>query len=186
LEIPEAAADIHRLLLLDASWTGAERYDEIGERGREALVSLANKLDAQYAIVERQAHALRQTFDRYSGWVNEISARALASEHLSTHSQAIRALLEVENDDDFAGRGAAAAEVLARRAPLEREELRRKGRALRKDGPIETDASHPTLCAAAQTIAATTPILVLNPATAGLGDALGALVVISAAAGVCD
>jgi hypothetical protein len=175
LEIAEAAADLQRLLVLDAAWTGAEGDDERGERDREALVSLANELDAQYAIVERHAHTLRRTFHRYSGWVNEISAKALAGAPLSAHREAIRGLLKVENDDDFAGRSAAAAEVLGRQAPLEREELRRKTLDLRKDGPIFTDASNPTLCSAAQTLAGTSGVLVLNPATEGVAAVFGAL-----------
>jgi hypothetical protein len=148
LEINEAVADMQRLVLLDAAWTRvAEGGDELGERDREALVSLGNQMDVQLSTVERHAHGLRQTFDRYRVWVNERVRSGLASEHLSDAQQEdVRRILKAE-DDDFAGRGVALTDLLARRVPVEREELRSKIPALRENGPVVTDMADETGCA---------------------------------------
>ncbi len=148
LELTEAAADMQRLFLLDAAWTSAaEGGDELGERDREALVSLGNKMDAQLATVERHAHTLRETFEGNRVWVNERVADMLTSSEHFTDAQRedFRRLLKVEGDD-FAGRGVAIADELARRAPVEREELRRKIPALRENGPVVTDMASETGC----------------------------------------
>jgi len=78
---------------------------KLGERDREALVALGNRLDEQLATVERHAHTLRHIFRRYRTWLNEGAAEALASERHLTAAQRedIRRVLKVEdNDFDFA------------------------------------------------------------------------------------
>jgi hypothetical protein len=148
LEIGEAAADMTCLVLLNASWTAAaERGYELGDRDREALFSLGNKIDAQLATVERHAHTLSQTYNSYHVWINESVADALASEQFTdAQREDIRGVLKVE-DDDFAGQGVAAAELLMRRVPIAREELRSNILALRQNGPIVTIMDHATTCA---------------------------------------
>jgi len=60
---------------------------KLGERDREALVALGNRLDEQLATVERHAHTLRHIFRRYRTWLNEGAAEALASERHLTAAQ---------------------------------------------------------------------------------------------------
>ena len=85
LDAAEAAADMLRLLSLDAAWTGAaERGGELSERDREALVALGRKIDAEVAIVERHAFVLRGIFESYRDSVNERAKTELAGEHFTT------------------------------------------------------------------------------------------------------
>lgn len=171
LEVVEAAADLHRLLLLDAAWTAAEaRSDEFVDPDRQALVALGNRLDADVALVERHADALRVIFESYGAWVNQRVSSELASERFTDSQREMARQIVAVEGDDFAGRGAFLAEALAQRAPIERKDLRTKTRMLRGDGPVVTDLSHEFACnILAGVIIAE---VALCPESAGLGCAL--------------
>jgi hypothetical protein len=150
-DLAGAVADIHWLLLLDAAWTGSEQGSgDYTPADRATLATLGSRIDDELATLERHAVTLRNTFATYSAWVNASITRALASEHFTasfTGSQRsdIRRVLAAE-DDDFAARGVVLAEDLSARVPREREEVGRKLRDLRGDGPIVTDIDHETAC----------------------------------------
>ena len=168
LDFAEAAADMLRLLSLDAAWTGvAERRGEFTERDREALVTLGRKIDAEVAVVERHAATLARTCESYRTVVNERIASALTSDRFSTSQREdVRRILGVEGDD-FAGRGIALGNSLAQRASAAREELRDKVSGLRSNSPPVTDLSHEFVCnvAAGAFVAGA----IACPGTAGLG-----------------
>jgi hypothetical protein len=170
LDVAVAATDIQRLLALDRAWTGAEeRSGELSDRDREALVVLGNNLDMQIAIVERHALTLREVFDSYRTWINERVRSELNGSHF-TDSQRddIRRILAADNGD-FAGRGLAEADLFARRAPIERAELRKKIAPLRGSGPVVTDISPEAFCGiAASGLVAD---LAVCPETLGVGCA---------------
>ena len=168
LDVVQAAADMKQLLLLDAAWTqAAERSDQLTERDREALVALGSRIDAEVAIVERHAATLQRIFEAHPALVNERVRGELASERFTTpqRDDALR-WLGVENDD-FARRGSEVAASIAQRAPVERQDIRRKIPALRDEGPVVTDLSHEFVCnvAAGAFIAG----VFACPETAGIG-----------------
>jgi hypothetical protein len=147
LDIAEATADFHHLFRLDQAWTGAaERGSELSDRDREALVVLGNKIEDLVATVERHAHNLRRIFDAYPEWVNERVRSELAGEQFTTSQREDAQRILAVKDEDFAGRGVAITDWLARQAPVERDQLRRKIPALRGNGPAVTDLSHELGC----------------------------------------
>lgn len=170
LDIAEAGADILRLLQLDRAWTAAGgRAGECTDRDREALVSLAKKLDAQLAAMQWHARNLRSAFDEYADWVNERVSAEIDEDHFtSSQREGITRLLAAPNKN-YAERGAAIADFAVRQAPKERDEIRGKIPALRGDGLISTDMSHDMFCnLAAGGIVAD---LAVCPETLGVGCA---------------
>ena len=65
LDMAVAGTNIDALLRLDAAWTDAAKQGDVTDRDREALVALGRLLDAQFALVERDAAVLQSVCESY-------------------------------------------------------------------------------------------------------------------------
>jgi hypothetical protein len=146
LDLAEAATDMNRLLAIDGAWTGAENAGELTTRDRDRLAALGSRLDAELEKVEGHVATVRNAFETYPAWVNARIAEALATESFTaSQREGFPRKLAVEGGD-FAGRGVALADTLKGRAPRERDEIQKKIRAIRGDGPVATDIDHDMAC----------------------------------------
>ncbi|WP_218878168.1 hypothetical protein, partial [Streptomyces sp. TLI_55] len=146
ISIAEALADMQRLITLDAAWTAAGG-DIRTARDSQVLIALGRQIDDQIAVVERHAFKMQRIFTTHRSWVNgRILAELNATDapHVAQRKDA-RMFLRA-TDDDFAKRGAEVFEYVAKRAPVEREDLRRKIAALESAGQGETDMSEEFAC----------------------------------------
>ncbi|MDQ4144174.1 MAG: hypothetical protein M3198_10620 [Actinomycetota bacterium] len=148
LDISEAAIELHRAALREATYLGSAKKpaDELTGRDLETLVGISVRLEEELASAKKQADFLRRIFDDYPDWVNDRVRAALESEHLNAaDSEKVRQVLKVE-DNDFAGHGKTLCESFIHQVSTERLELRDQAFALRDQGVLDPETAHSTGC----------------------------------------
>lgn len=123
VRMAEAATDLHKYVLMEASWNGAVAKGKVpGGAARDNLVSAKDDLADHLEVVERQATFLQSVFTDFGPWFDEAVAAALGSDHL-TKDQSDQ-LRNAIGSSDFAARGAREAQTLIGEVPKNLEVLR--------------------------------------------------------------
>lgn len=144
VDVAEAAADLQRLLTLDATWSGADGR-AVTDRDRVRLADVGDRVDTELAAADHRIAKIRAAFERYPGWFNARIAEAFQREEL-TDAQRRDGPAKLAADGDYAARVRTLADALTARVAEERAGLQTKIRTVRGRGPVTTDISGEFVC----------------------------------------
>jgi len=124
LRMAEAATDLHKYALMEASWNGAVvgKGELPTGDARDQLVVLKDDLADQLELVGKQTDFLLDVFAEFGPWLDQAVAEALESDHLTDDQ--VEQLRSSLGGTDVAARGTAKAQTLIGEVPKNVEILR--------------------------------------------------------------